>query len=174
MTWSSVRPSVCLSHPSVAAAACGRFAAECPAGRRYRSIAGAGAQQQRRRSTALSSKYGQMRDDTGHRLVSVQSRRRISRSDICLNTNYGYASVYTRNDRELIFTSHSLPFRCSQFTFLPIPNLSLIPFFTGFPFGYSHSHRIPKRTHHHHHHQVRVASERRDRAMPCLLHLPGF
>jgi len=67
-------------------------------------MADAGAQQQRRRSTALSSKHGQIRDETEHRLVSVQSRRRISRSDICLNTNYGYASVYTRNDWELIFT----------------------------------------------------------------------
>ena len=73
-----------------------------PRGRRCRSMADAGAQQQRRRSTALSSKHGQIRDETEHRLV--QSRRRISRSDICLNTHYGYASVYTRNDRELIFT----------------------------------------------------------------------
>jgi len=34
------------------------FAAECPAGRRYRPTAGAGAQQQRRRSTAIDSKCG--------------------------------------------------------------------------------------------------------------------
>ena len=48
----SVRPSVCLSHRSTAAA-CGGFAAERPAaGRRYRSIAVAGAQQQRRRAAA--------------------------------------------------------------------------------------------------------------------------
>ena len=32
-------PSVCLSHRSTAAMAAGRFAAECPAGRRYKSIA---------------------------------------------------------------------------------------------------------------------------------------
>jgi len=43
-----------------AAAACGGFAAERRAGKRYRStVAGAGTQQQRRLSTALSSKRGQ-------------------------------------------------------------------------------------------------------------------
>jgi len=43
-----------------AAAACGGFVAERRVSRRYRSTpAGAGAQQQRRRSTALSSKCGQ-------------------------------------------------------------------------------------------------------------------
>jgi len=42
----SVRLSVCLSHRSIASAACGGFAAKCPAGRRYRSIADDGAQQQ--------------------------------------------------------------------------------------------------------------------------------
>jgi len=51
---SPVRPAVCLSHRSTAAA-CDGFAAERPAGRRCRSIAGTGTQQQRRRSTALSS-----------------------------------------------------------------------------------------------------------------------
>jgi len=46
-----------LSHRSTATLACGGFAAEHPAGGTYRSIAaGAGTQQQRRRSTALSSK----------------------------------------------------------------------------------------------------------------------
>ena len=39
------RPSVCLSRRSTAATACGGFAAERPAGRRYRQIAGDGAQQ---------------------------------------------------------------------------------------------------------------------------------
>jgi len=48
MKQSSVRPSVCMSHRSTAAAACGGFAAERPADTRYRSIAGAGAQQQMR------------------------------------------------------------------------------------------------------------------------------
>jgi len=43
-----------------AAAACGEFAADRSAGRRYRSTA-AGTQHQRRRSTALSSKCGQCR-----------------------------------------------------------------------------------------------------------------
>jgi len=58
-------PSVCLSHQLTAAVATGRFAAEHPAGRRYQSIAGAGAQQQWCRrarygacSSALSSKRG--------------------------------------------------------------------------------------------------------------------
>ena len=36
---SGVRPSVCLSHLSTAATAAGGFAAERPAGRRYRSTA---------------------------------------------------------------------------------------------------------------------------------------
>ena len=50
----SVRPSVASSYSNS-----GGFAAERPAGRRYRSITNAGAQQQRRRSTALSRNYGQ-------------------------------------------------------------------------------------------------------------------
>ena len=51
MKWSTVRPSVSLSDPSIrstAATATGglaRLAAERPVGRRYRLIAGAGAQQ---------------------------------------------------------------------------------------------------------------------------------
>ena len=56
----SVRPPVSLSRRSTAAAECGGFAAERPAGRTYRSTAaGTGAQQQRRRSTAFSSKCEQ-------------------------------------------------------------------------------------------------------------------
>ena len=48
----------------------GEFATERPAGKRYRSTAaGTGAQQQRRRSTALSSRCGQCRvDSRGTRL----------------------------------------------------------------------------------------------------------
>jgi len=57
------RPFVCLSYRSTAIAACGGFAAERRADRRYR--AGAGVQQQRRRSTAFSSKCGQCRVDIG-------------------------------------------------------------------------------------------------------------
>jgi len=57
MKRSSLRPSVRLSHRSTAAAARSGFAAERIAGRRYRSIAGA--QQQRRCSTAISSKCEQ-------------------------------------------------------------------------------------------------------------------
>jgi len=41
MKRSGVRPSVCLSHRSPAAAACGGFAAERPEGRKCRSIAAA-------------------------------------------------------------------------------------------------------------------------------------
>jgi len=51
----SVRLSVRLSHRSTTSAKCGGFAAERPGGRTYRSTAaGAGTQQQPRRSTALS------------------------------------------------------------------------------------------------------------------------
>ena len=69
----SVRSSVSLSYRSTAAAALGGFAAERRAGRRYRGtryrrrVAGAGAQQQRRRSTALSSKCGQRHADSRRR-----------------------------------------------------------------------------------------------------------
>jgi len=48
-------PSVCLSHRSTAAVACGGFAAERPTGKRYRLIAGAGAQQQRRTAADAGS-----------------------------------------------------------------------------------------------------------------------
>jgi len=51
--------SVRLSRRSTAAAgsACGGFAAERPAGGRYRSLAGTGAQKQRRSGTAPSSNF---------------------------------------------------------------------------------------------------------------------
>jgi len=64
------RASVRLSQRSTAPAVAGGFAAERPVGRRYQSIAlGAGVQQQRRRSTALSSKCGQCHvDSRGTRL----------------------------------------------------------------------------------------------------------
>ena len=71
----SVRTSVCLSHHLTAAAACGGFAAERPAGSIDRQRRAAGAQQQRRRSMALtSSKCGQFHIDSrvneaGQRLV---------------------------------------------------------------------------------------------------------
>ena len=70
MKRSVVRPYACISRRSTAAAACGGFAAECRAGRTYRSTAaGVGAQQQRRRSTALSSTCGQCHvDNRGMRL----------------------------------------------------------------------------------------------------------
>jgi len=69
----SVRLSVRLSHRSTDAAVAGGFAAERPAGMRYRSIAGAGAQQQRRRSTALSSKCGQCHVDSGGTRLNTDS-----------------------------------------------------------------------------------------------------
>ena len=78
----AARASVCLSHRSTAATGVIWFAAERPAGRRCRSIADAGAQQQRRppccarqgaRSTALSSKCGQRH---------VASRRRRLNTDL--------------------------------------------------------------------------------------------
>jgi len=65
---SDVRPSVCssgcLSH-YLTAAACGGFAAECPASRRYRSAA-AGAQQQQRRST------GRLAANVGSVMLTVE------------------------------------------------------------------------------------------------------
>ena len=62
---SSIRLSACPSaHRSTTGAACGGFAADRPAGRRHRSIAGAGAQQQRRHSTAFGSKCGQCHVDS--------------------------------------------------------------------------------------------------------------
>jgi len=79
----SVCPSVWLSRHSTAAAACGVFAAERRAGRRYRSIAAgrrrpAATIRYRRtgRSAALSSKCGQCHvgsrvDEAEHRLVVV-------------------------------------------------------------------------------------------------------
>jgi len=78
MKGSGVCPSVHLSvrqpaHRSTAAAACGGFAAERPADRRYRSIAGSGAQQQRRRSTALSNKCGQCHADSRGMTLNADS-----------------------------------------------------------------------------------------------------
>ena len=75
----SVRSSVCLSHHSTAAAACGGFDAKRRVGKTYRSTAagaGAQAQQQRRRSTAFGSKCGQCHVDSRvheaeHRLVFI-------------------------------------------------------------------------------------------------------
>ena len=61
---------------SIAASACGGFAAERPTGQRYRSVSSAGAQQQRRHSTALSSKFGQCHAD---------SRCTKLNTDLCLS-----------------------------------------------------------------------------------------
>ena len=47
MKRSSIHLSVCMSCHSTAGPVCGGFAADCPAGRRYQSIAGDGTQQQR-------------------------------------------------------------------------------------------------------------------------------
>jgi len=62
--WSRVgvtaeHPSVSLSHRSTAAASHGRFAVECPEGRRYQSLAGASAYQWWHAIMALSSKCRQ-------------------------------------------------------------------------------------------------------------------
>ena len=61
--WTSVRLSVCLSHRSTAAPACGEFATERAKGRRYRSIADDGARQQKR---AVSR--WEPREEADHRL----------------------------------------------------------------------------------------------------------
>ena len=50
----SVYPSVCLSRRSIAATACGWFAAERPAGRRYRQLSSNGAAARRSAATAGS------------------------------------------------------------------------------------------------------------------------
>ena len=79
----SLYPSVCLSHRSTIVVAFGefvQFVAGLHTKRRYRSIAGAGAQQQRRRATGLSSKCGQCRvdsrvDEAEHRLVFLLNVR---------------------------------------------------------------------------------------------------
>jgi len=64
MVYKTIRcPSVRLSYQSNAAAACGGFAAERRTHKRYRSTA-PGAQQQQRRSPALSSKCGQCHVDS--------------------------------------------------------------------------------------------------------------
>jgi len=70
MKRSSVRPSVCLSHHSTAAAVCGGFAAERRAGRRHRPTAtttrapGSSGAAARVRSTALSNTCGQCHVDS--------------------------------------------------------------------------------------------------------------
>jgi len=70
----SVCPRVCLSvYHSTSAAACGGFAAQRCASGRYQSTA-AGAQQQRRRSTALSSKCEQCRVYSWRRKLNTQTR----------------------------------------------------------------------------------------------------
>ena len=66
----SVGPSVFLSHRSTAAPACGGFATERRTGMRYRStVAGAGAQQQRR--SAANADSGGV--EAGHTLVFISS-----------------------------------------------------------------------------------------------------
>jgi len=51
---SGVRPSVCLSRRSTAASACGGFAAERPAGRRYRLIFDGGGRRNNRYNSAAA------------------------------------------------------------------------------------------------------------------------
>jgi len=71
-----------MSVPSLAAAAvCGGFAAEHRVGTRYRSTA-AGARQQRRRSTALSSKCGQSHVDSRVGEAERKLVGRISRGSL--------------------------------------------------------------------------------------------
>ena len=70
MPRSSVCAYVRLSHHPTTAKACGGFAAECHAARRYQSIASA-AQQQRRRGTALSSKCEQCHVDSRCRKLNT-------------------------------------------------------------------------------------------------------
>ena len=63
MKRSSVRPSVCLSHHSTAAAACGGFTAERCVGTRY--------QQQRRNSTR--SQHGAQQQNLKHSMMGARA-----------------------------------------------------------------------------------------------------
>ena len=76
MKWLSIRPSVCLSHHSTAAMACGGFAAEHSLGRKYRLTVVADGRlttacHYRGRSMALSSKCEQCHFDSWRRKLST-------------------------------------------------------------------------------------------------------
>ena len=118
---SRVRPSVCLSRRSIAAAEWGGFAAESPEGRRFRSITGAGAQQQRRRSTALSSKCGQC--------CWWQPTNEAERILIKITTGYELFCCVRQNSKCCIFTV----IRVSCITLLTSSSRSEISIF-----GYRH------------------------------------
>jgi len=92
MQRSGVRPFVCLSHHS--AAACGGFAAERRVGRRYR-LTVAGAQQQRRRSTALSR-------NAGSTMLTAELTRLntdVKRHKVVTSEALGPGSVLVRRER---------------------------------------------------------------------------
>ena len=83
MRRSSVRPSVrpsavCLSHRPTTAAACGRFAAERSAGRRYRLTAADSARNSARCTQAKKTTHGL---DGQHQDVDRTPRERVSRKD---------------------------------------------------------------------------------------------
>jgi len=52
--------------------------------------------------------------------------------------------VSCRDVREWLLHSHSLPFPCNQFPFLPIPSSVTIPISTPFPWTYSHYNAVDR------------------------------
>ena len=107
------RPSVRLFHRSTAAAACGGFAAERRAGREYRSTAaGVGAQQQRRSSTAFSSKCGQCHVDSRGTRLNTSSSSSSSSSYI---TPTGSKTVtYSTNINNKKHKTHKISYKCEH------------------------------------------------------------
>ena len=98
----SVRPSICLSHQSTAASACGGFASERPASRRYRSIA-AGALRapccRTRRSAAKRAASLLTADGGAEALTS--SNRFLSRQHI-ISIPFQYVSELSRFSQRVV------------------------------------------------------------------------
>ena len=91
-----------LYHRLTAVVACGGFAAECCVGRRHQSTV-AGAQQQRRRSMAFSSKCGQCHvDSQGTRLNTdlldlYASLQQVTRLKLIVTVNLSQLQLSLQN-----------------------------------------------------------------------------
>jgi len=91
-----------LYHRLTAVVACGGFAAECCVGRRHQSTV-AGAQQQRRRSMAFSSKCGQCHvDSRGTRLNTdlldlYASLQQVTRLKLIVTVNLSQLQLSLQN-----------------------------------------------------------------------------
>ena len=101
----SVRPSVCLFHRSTAAAACGVFAAERPAGRMHQSIiAGAGSACQlsidiscrRRRSAANAGSVMLRAEDRGSTRTCFELDSRNTKGEMTSQ------NIWSRYDRQFV------------------------------------------------------------------------